>query len=225
MSVAIVVAFACAVCGAAEKTLPANGSEIAFEGRKRATLDLRAASFETRDRSLQVVELRAQPGVAMTFGASTLFAVEVPLLRRTLSLDASAAPRPVVGTPAGPAPGSSGSPGSRSTGGVTNGATLDTTAMMLGDVELRAAHTPWRSEPGTFTRRFTITAGTKLPTAPLERDPGGALVHPDLQPGCGSVVPFGWWWGRPRAADVCGAGERRAEAVRRQLRELSGRGR
>ena len=30
----------------------------------------------------------------------------------------------------------------------------------------------------------------KLPTAPLERDPAGALVHPDLQPGCGSIVPL-----------------------------------
>jgi hypothetical protein len=39
---------ACAVCGAAEKALPSNGTEIAFEGRKRTTLELRAASFETR---------------------------------------------------------------------------------------------------------------------------------------------------------------------------------
>jgi hypothetical protein len=51
-------------------------------------------------------------------------------------------------------------------------------------------------------RRLTIAAGMKLPTAPLERDPSGALVHPDLQPGCSSVVPlvamsYAWtssWW-------------------------------
>jgi hypothetical protein len=74
--------------------------------------------------------------------------------------------------------------------------------MMLGDAELRVTHTPWRSAPAPVTRRLTIAADMKLPTAPLERDPSGALVHPDLQPGCSSIVPlvamsYAWassWW-------------------------------
>ena len=37
---------ACAVCGAGERTLPANGNELAFAGRLRATVDARAAAFK-----------------------------------------------------------------------------------------------------------------------------------------------------------------------------------
>lgn len=74
--------------------------------------------------------------------------------------------------------------------------------MSIGDVELRATHVAWRSEPGVTRRRLTIAVGVKLPTAPLEYDPAGRLVHPDLQPGCGSIAPsiggsYVWtsrWW-------------------------------
>ena len=51
------IVLACAVCGAAEQTLPTNGTEVPFEGRKRATVELRAASFETTDRALRVVNV------------------------------------------------------------------------------------------------------------------------------------------------------------------------
>jgi hypothetical protein len=64
---------------------------------------------------------------------------------------------------------------------------------ILGDVDLRATHAAWRS----VAQRLSISAGTKLPTSPLEHDPAGRLVHPDLQPGCGSIVPFvgvGFTW-------------------------------
>lgn len=161
MSIAFPFVLACAVCGAGERTLPSNGAEVAFAGRKRATLELRAAAFETTDRALRVVELRAEPGLAMAVGPSTIVAADVPVLRRSLALVA------------GPA-----------------SVTSRTHASSLGDVELRAAHTAWRSAPGLVTERLTISAGVKLPTAPLERDPAGALVHPDLQPGCGSIVPL-----------------------------------
>jgi len=167
VSIAFPFVLACAVCGAGEKTLPSNGAEVAFAGRKRATLELRAASFETTDHALRVVELRAEPGLAMAVGPATILAADVPVLRRSLALEERA--------PASPLP---------------SLAPTRSNATSLGDVELRAAHTAWRSAPGVVTERLTISAGVKLPTAPLERDPSGALVHPDLQPGCGSIVPL-----------------------------------
>ena len=159
MSIAFSFVFACAVCGAGEKTLPTNGAEVAFAGRKRATLELRAASFETTDRALRVAELRAEPGLAMALGPSTILAADVPVLRRSLALEGTHAPSA-------------------------------TSATIPGDAELRVAHTAWKSAPALVTQRLTISAGTKLPTAPLEHDPSGALVPPDLQPGCGSIVPI-----------------------------------
>jgi hypothetical protein len=179
VSIAFPFVLACAVCGAADKALPANGSEIPFEGRKRATLELRAAAFETSSRALQVAELRAVPGVATALGTSMLLSAEVPLLERSLVLRQPAAPPTASVLPA------------RATASPT------TRTAMLGDAELRLTSTPWRSAPSAVARRLTISAGMKLPTAPLERDPSGALVHPDLQPGCSSVVPviavtYGW---------------------------------
>jgi hypothetical protein len=46
-----------------------------------------SALFQTRDHALRVVELRAQPGVAMALGSATILSGEVPLLRRSLALD------------------------------------------------------------------------------------------------------------------------------------------
>lgn len=161
MAVFSAIVLACAVCGAAEQTLPTTGAEVPFDGRRRATLEARAASFETTDRSLRVAELRAEPGLAMALGSSTIASAQVPLLRRTLTVDH-----------------------------VRALASAEAAATSVGDVELRAAHTAWRSAPSPVTRRLTISAGVKLPTAPLEHDPRGDLVHPDLQPGCGSVVPI-----------------------------------
>lgn len=172
MSVAISIALACAVCGAADKTLPANGDEVPFEGRRRATLELRAASFETTDRALKVLELRAHPGLALAVGRATIVGAEVPLLRRTLVLDDPPA------TQAGPAL------------AAPSEEVRATSAASLGDVELRATHMAWRSAPSAVVRRLTISGGFKLPTAPLELDPAGRQVHPDLQPGCGSIVPL-----------------------------------
>jgi hypothetical protein len=156
VSVAISLVFACAVCGAADKTLPSNGAEVPFDGRKRATVELRAASFETRDHALRIVELRAEPGLSLAITPATIVSAEIPLLRRTLRLD-----------------------------GDRSGA-----ESILGDGDLRVTHTAWRSAPAPVRQRLTISGGVKLPTAPLERDPDGRLVHPDLQPGCGSIVPL-----------------------------------
>lgn len=157
MGVVTSLILACAVCGAAERNLPENGNEVAFAGRKRATLQLRAATFETTTRDLHVTELRAQPGFAMAVLPTTLLGVEIPLLHRTLALQTRA-----------PAP---------------------QAKPTMGDVEVRASHTAWKTGIGSSAQRFVIGAGVKLPTAPLELAPNGKEVHPDLQPGCGSVVP------------------------------------
>ena len=98
MALATSLVFACAVCGVAEKTLPANGAEAPFDGRRRATVELRGASFATSDRSLRVVELRAQPGLAVAIGRDTLVGAEEPLLRRTLTLDVPPSARAPLGT-------------------------------------------------------------------------------------------------------------------------------
>jgi hypothetical protein len=178
------ISFACAVCGAAEPTLPSNGTEIPFEGRKRATLELRAAAFETWDHRLRIVELRAQPGVAIALGSATILSGEVPLLRRSLALE--------------PRTNDTGASTSATSSSATqlpalaprDGASTSSSTFVLGDVELRASHTAYASAPANVMRRLTVSAGLKLPTAPLERDPSGTLVHPDLQPGCGSIVPM-----------------------------------
>lgn len=151
---------ACAVCGAAERNLPENGNEVAFAGRKRATLQLRAANFETLGRELRVTELRAQPGFAMAVLPTTLVGVDVPVLHRSLESSTRAGRE-----------------------------RLERSVSSLGDVEVRASHTAWRSGIGSSAQRFVVGAGVKLPTAPLELAPSGEEVHPDLQPGCGSVTP------------------------------------
>lgn len=144
------VANACAVCGAAERALPTSGAEVPFAGRKRITVDGRAAAFATRDARLAVTEMRVEAAGAIAVGGGdTMLSADVPVLRRDVR---GTAPR--VG---------------------------------LGDVELRATHTAWRNARG---QRLTLGGGLKLPTAPLEHDTSGVPVPPDLQPGCGAVMPF-----------------------------------
>jgi hypothetical protein len=139
------LALACAVCGAAEQTLPANGAEIAFKGRVRATVDARAGSFAARERALEVTEVRVVPGMSATVTDTTTLALDVPLLQRTVA-------------------------------GAAHGT--------LGDAEARATYSLRRE-----TRRLSLFALVKAPTSPIERDPNGAYVPTDLQPGCGSVMP------------------------------------
>ncbi len=84
---------ACAVCGSAERGLPANGAETAFDGRKRATLDVRAAGFATTTGETQgdrVVELRAEAGAAATVAERTLVGAYVPALHRTIDTPGAA---------------------------------------------------------------------------------------------------------------------------------------
>lgn len=149
MGLILSLTLACAVCGAADKTLPTNGAETPFDGRKRATLELRAASFETNDRVLGVTELRAEPGFAMAVTRDVIVGAELPILERSLRRDD------------------------------------ETRNTELGDAEVRATFTAWRGDRS----RVLLTTALKLPTAKSERDPSGALVPPDLQPGCGSLVP------------------------------------
>jgi len=60
----------------------------------------------------------------------------------------------------------------------------------LGDVEARAQLVAWSDEYARVRRRFVLFGGTKLPTAPLQDDPSGALLPSVLQPGCSSIVPL-----------------------------------
>lgn len=154
---------ACAVCGAAERALPTNGAEVPFEGRRRATFDGRAAAFATRaEYAVHVTELRAEAGAGVAVSPSTMIGVDIPVLRRVVT---SEQPRPQILRPA-------------SSDRVDH--------VILGDVELRLSHVAWRNADG---RRLTLVASAKGPTAPIEHDPTGAPVAPDLQPGCGSIVP------------------------------------
>lgn len=157
---------ACAVCGAADRALPANGNEIPFAGRKRGIVEARAAAFETSARDLGVREVRAEAAASVAIGESTLVGVSAPIVWRASATRAS-------GGSLGAAP-----------------RTNDGTRAMPGDVELRAAHTAYRSSPRTVARRLTLGFTVKLPTAPIDRDALGIALHPDLQPGCGSIVPW-----------------------------------
>ena len=62
---------------------------------------------------------------------------------------------------------------------------VESDRVVLGDVEARASYSAFR----TSSRRISVHAGVKAPTAPLERDAGGRFVPTDLQPGCGAIVP------------------------------------
>ncbi len=90
------IASACAVCGAADKTLPVRGEEIAFAGRVRATLDGRAAGLVARATPLRIVELRLVPGASVALGEDVLLSADVPILRRTLASGAEAPAEHVI---------------------------------------------------------------------------------------------------------------------------------
>ncbi|MBX3263536.1 MAG: hypothetical protein KF782_27945 [Labilithrix sp.] len=89
-------AAACAVCGAADKTLAARGEELPFAGRVRATLDGRAAAFAARHAPLRVFELRLVPGAAIALDEDVLFSVDLPLLRRSLMTGGEGAAPPIA---------------------------------------------------------------------------------------------------------------------------------
>lgn len=108
-------ALACAVCGAADKTLPVRGEEIAFSGRVRATVDVRLASFAERGRPLRIFEGRVVPGAAIAVGEDLLLSADVPLLRRRL------------------------------TGTSVAGSAVDDERLSLGDVEVRASYVALRT--------------------------------------------------------------------------------
>lgn len=108
-------ALACAVCGAADKTLPVRGEEIAFAGRMRATVDVRVAAFAERGGPLRILEGRVVPGAAIAVGDDLLLAADVPLLRRRLS------------------------------GSTVAGRVVEDDRLSLGDVEVRASYVALRT--------------------------------------------------------------------------------
>jgi hypothetical protein len=63
-------------------------------------------------------------------------------------------------------------------------------AFAPGDLELRARDTVWTSREDGWRQALAFHGGLKLPTAPLEHDPNGVLLPPDLQPGCSSFAPI-----------------------------------
>ncbi|MBX3220126.1 MAG: hypothetical protein KF795_06365 [Labilithrix sp.] len=115
LAIAPRTAAACAVCGAADKTLPARGEELPFAGRIRATLDGRAAAFAARYAPLRVVELRLVPGAALALSEEVLVSVDLPLLRRSLAT------------------------------GIEGAEVLSADRLMLGDAEARASYVAYRT--------------------------------------------------------------------------------
>jgi hypothetical protein len=63
-------------------------------------------------------------------------------------------------------------------------------AFAPGDLELRVRDQVWSSREDGWHQGLAFFGGLKLPTAPVERDPNGVYLPPDLQPGCSSVAPI-----------------------------------
>lgn len=61
-------------------------------------------------------------------------------------------------------------------------------AFVAGDLELRATGTLWQDR-GATAQRLALVGGTKLPTAPNERDERGRPLSSVLQPGCNAITP------------------------------------
>lgn len=70
-----------------------------------------------------------------------------------------------------------------------DGAGGASTALMAGDVDARVYGVASRST-GPTRRQLAFFAGTKGPTAPIERDASGVPLPVELEPGCGSIVPY-----------------------------------
>jgi hypothetical protein len=68
------------MCGAADRSLPENGSEVPFAGRKRVTVDARAASFATDE--TRFTEVRVVPGASISVTKDTSIGVEAPIVHR-----------------------------------------------------------------------------------------------------------------------------------------------
>ncbi len=64
------------------------------------------------------------------------------------------------------------------------------TSFGLGDIELRAKGFVWRDRPFAPRHLVALTAGVKLPTAPVQENPDGTRQPIELQPGTGSVDPL-----------------------------------
>ncbi len=61
-------------------------------------------------------------------------------------------------------------------------------ALVAGDLELRGTFTLYRAT-GRVPQLFALTGGTKLPSAPNERDSLGRPLPSALQPGCNAITP------------------------------------
>jgi len=161
--VVLSLVLACAVCGAAEQTLPERGVEVVFEGRRRVTLEGRGAGFRGES-GVTVTELRAQAGLAIAVSRTVVVGGEVPVLSRSIGRASVQASQVVAGD-----------------------AELRVTHTAWAS---SGGLPPGRGQPGRVSKRLAVGAGVKLPTAPTEIDPTGEDVPPDLQPGCASVAPM-----------------------------------
>lgn len=59
---------------------------------------------------------------------------------------------------------------------------------VLGDVDARTSYRLWSS--GDRQRQLHLVGGLKFPTAPIQSDREGRPLSAELQPGCGSLVPY-----------------------------------
>ncbi len=146
---------ACAVCSQSSPTLVGAGSEQAYDGRLRASVDGRAGSARTGSGPglVQLDDRRLELALAYAPTPDFLAAVVVPGLYRWMR-----------------------SP--RASGGEA----------VLGDVDARTSYRLWSS--GDRQRQLHLVSGLKLPTAPLQADREGRPLSAELQPGCGSLVPY-----------------------------------
>jgi hypothetical protein len=59
---------------------------------------------------------------------------------------------------------------------------------VLGDVDARTSYRLWSSDDRQ--RQLHLVSGLKFPTAPIQSDREGRPLSAELQPGCGSLVPY-----------------------------------
>ncbi len=59
---------------------------------------------------------------------------------------------------------------------------------VLGDIDARTSYRLWSSDDRQ--RQLHLVSGLKFPTAPLQSDREGRPLSAELQPGCGSLVPY-----------------------------------
>jgi hypothetical protein len=78
------IVFLCAVCGAADPTLPVAGAEASFKNRVRVTTDARAASFRSIQDSTRVDEARVELWPSWSPVSDFTLSAGIPIVWRSI---------------------------------------------------------------------------------------------------------------------------------------------